>query len=171
MEKPSGVAVLVAALGLIALQCGRHEPPEREPWIDKPLQEWPSIALTNDVTFHGKAYKKLANSFLVSAPPDTFAVRRGRGSGRHSLSRIPDGYPSRSQGRWLTEVPEVQIGGVDGDPPPRIRAPGCTGARAGIRQPLRGSHTGKTLHKGGAGLPIRGAGNGESMSAICSVGR
>jgi hypothetical protein len=65
---------ITVALVAVSMQGCGSEPLEREPWIDRPIDEWPHIAMTNQVTFKGQSYDRLGNSFLVVSRSDTFAV-------------------------------------------------------------------------------------------------
>lgn len=58
-----------------ALACGSGDSGTsalpREPWIDRPVAEWPDFALSNDVVFSDTAFSYLANAFAVDTGADT----------------------------------------------------------------------------------------------------
>lgn len=54
--------------------CNTEETIEKEPWIEKPVSEWPTFALTNDISFSDTTFVGIANSFLVNTGKDTLAV-------------------------------------------------------------------------------------------------
>lgn len=63
---------LLAAVALAG--CGGDDgavtlPPE--PWIDRPVADWPDFALSNDVVFDDTTYSHLANAFTVDLGGDT----------------------------------------------------------------------------------------------------
>lgn len=45
-----------------------------EPWVKKPISEWPEFALTNEISFGDSTFKDIANSFLIDTGIDTLAV-------------------------------------------------------------------------------------------------
>lgn len=45
-----------------------------EPWIDKPVAQWPDFALTNTISFTDTTYTDFANSFLINTGIDTIGV-------------------------------------------------------------------------------------------------
>ncbi|NRD21893.1 trypsin-like peptidase domain-containing protein [Winogradskyella litoriviva] len=45
-----------------------------EPWINKPVSQWPDFALTNTISFTDTTYTDFANSFLINTGIDTVAV-------------------------------------------------------------------------------------------------
>ncbi|MFO7893203.1 MAG: hypothetical protein R6U63_05690 [Longimicrobiales bacterium] len=42
-----------------------------EPWVDRPVSEWPDFALSNDVVFTDTSYSYLANAFTIDTGADT----------------------------------------------------------------------------------------------------
>ncbi len=60
---------------LLLFGCQNQEiPVDKELWMEKPVSEWPDIALTNTVHFSDTTYSNIANSFLVNTGHDTLAV-------------------------------------------------------------------------------------------------
>ncbi len=59
---------------LLLLSCKTSEYIEKEPWIEKPISEWPEFVMTNDIEFTDTSYKGIANSFLINTGYDTLAV-------------------------------------------------------------------------------------------------
>lgn len=43
-------------------------------WIDRDLNEWPELVMTNEVQIEGQTYTNLASSFLVEVEKDTLAI-------------------------------------------------------------------------------------------------
>ena len=46
----------------------------REPWVDRPVFEWPDFALTNRIEFTDTTYDDIANAFLLDTGADTVGV-------------------------------------------------------------------------------------------------
>lgn len=46
----------------------------KESWIEKPTSQWPSFALTNEISFKDTTFTNLANSFLINTGYDTLGV-------------------------------------------------------------------------------------------------
>lgn len=67
--KSIAIGVLLATLG-----CQEEPEPPKEPWIDKPIAQWPSFSLTNQIEFKDKVYKDFANAFLIDTGQDTLGV-------------------------------------------------------------------------------------------------
>jgi hypothetical protein len=63
-------------VGFFLLICSCSKQPEivKEPWIEKPISDWPDFALTNEISFKDTTYFDLANSFLVNTGYDTLGV-------------------------------------------------------------------------------------------------
>jgi len=59
---------------LLVNSCKKNVEIVKEPWIDKPISEWPNFALTNTVQFTDTTYSDIANSFIVATDADTLAV-------------------------------------------------------------------------------------------------
>lgn len=64
----------LVVIALLASGCKHETPVTKEAWIEQPLSQWPSFALTNEVSFEDTTYSDLANSFLVTTGYDTFGV-------------------------------------------------------------------------------------------------
>ena len=66
----------IAVISFIILTVGCKNAPEiiKENWIEKPLSQWPSFALTNEISFNDTTYKDLANSFLINTGYDTLGI-------------------------------------------------------------------------------------------------
>ena len=55
--------------------CQNRNPlPEQESWADKPVSQWPDIALTNTVCFTDTVFTEMANAFLIDTGYDTLGV-------------------------------------------------------------------------------------------------
>lgn len=63
-------------IGILSVCLGCSSAPEipKEPWIEKPVKEWPVFSLTNEISFQDTTYTDIANSFLVRTGFDTIAV-------------------------------------------------------------------------------------------------
>ena len=66
--------LIVAGLLFLILGCKNETPITKEIWIEKPLSQWPTFALTNEISFKDTTYKDLANSFLISTGYDTLGI-------------------------------------------------------------------------------------------------
>lgn len=69
--------VLARATVLMVLLASCDQgPPDlpAEPWVERPVAEWPDFVLTNEVRFADTTYHALANAFLVDTGSDTVAV-------------------------------------------------------------------------------------------------
>lgn len=77
MHQPAS-AVSIAILVLLgSAACGGGDaggPVATEPWVDRPVAEWPDLALTNDIVYADTTYTGVANAFLVDTGADTVAV-------------------------------------------------------------------------------------------------
>lgn len=51
---------------------GPDLPPE--PWVEKPVEEWPDLVFTNDLHFPDTVFRGIGNAFLVDLGRDTVAV-------------------------------------------------------------------------------------------------
>ncbi|MFW5947200.1 MAG: trypsin-like peptidase domain-containing protein [Gemmatimonadota bacterium] len=60
----------------LAAACGSGTAPDRprEPWVDRPVADWPDFALTNDIRFTDTTYRGVANALLVDTGADTVGV-------------------------------------------------------------------------------------------------
>jgi hypothetical protein len=65
---------LLLGIVLLTLGCKHESPVTKEDWIEKPLSQWPSFALTNEISFQDTTYSDIANSFIVSTGYDTFGI-------------------------------------------------------------------------------------------------
>jgi len=55
--------------------CSQTETPVlREPWIEKPVNEWPELVMTNTVEFADTTFSNIGNAFLIDTGSDTLAV-------------------------------------------------------------------------------------------------
>lgn len=63
-----------AAAGSSACDSDDTPPLPREPWVDRPVAEWPDFDLSNDVIFVDTSYSFLANAFIVDTGADTVGV-------------------------------------------------------------------------------------------------
>lgn len=54
--------------------CKNEQPIEKEPWVAKPVAEWPDFALTNQISFTDTTFTDLANAFLIETDTDTLGV-------------------------------------------------------------------------------------------------
>ncbi len=59
---------------LLFLACKQEKPAVKEFWIDKPVKEWPDLALTNKISFTDTIYTNFANSFLINTGFDTLGI-------------------------------------------------------------------------------------------------
>lgn len=69
-----GIRIIATGLLLLAFGCKNATPLVKEPWIEKPVSEWPDFALTNEISFKDTTYKNLANSFLIDTGYDTLGI-------------------------------------------------------------------------------------------------
>lgn len=58
----------------LTLSCSSNNDVLKEKWTSKPLNEWPDIAMTNEICFSDTSYHDMANSFLVNTGKDTIGV-------------------------------------------------------------------------------------------------
>jgi hypothetical protein len=55
--------------------CSNKETPViKEPWMEKPVSEWPELVMTNSVEFADTTYNNIGNTFLIDTGTDTLAV-------------------------------------------------------------------------------------------------
>ena len=66
--------ILIGCCTVFSASCLSGEKYEKEPWISKPVSQWPNFALTNEVSFEDTTFLDLANGFLVNTGYDTMAV-------------------------------------------------------------------------------------------------
>ena len=66
--------LIIAGIALLILGCKHESPITKEAWIEKPVSQWPSFALTNEIGFEDTTFSDLANSFIVSTGYDTLGV-------------------------------------------------------------------------------------------------
>ncbi len=69
-----GTKLIAIALLSLTLGCKNETPIKKETWIEKPLSQWPTFALTNEISFKDTTYKDLANSFLINTGYDTLGI-------------------------------------------------------------------------------------------------
>ncbi len=69
------VARSFCILGLsVALSCRPTPDIPPEPWVEKPIEDWPDFVLTNDIHFSDTVFSGIGNAFLVDLGWDTVAV-------------------------------------------------------------------------------------------------
>lgn len=68
------IVSILLGISLLAFGCKHESPVIKEAWIEKPLSQWPSFALTNEISFEDTTYSDFANSFLLTTGYDTFGV-------------------------------------------------------------------------------------------------
>ena len=66
--------ILSSFLSIIFSGCSEKKKVVKESWMAKPVKDWPSFALTNDIAFTDTTYRALANAFLIDTGKDTLAV-------------------------------------------------------------------------------------------------
>jgi len=66
--------ILISFYFLIIFGCSDDSSVVRESWFDKPINEWPDFALTNEISFADTTFNNSANSFLVDTGYDTIGV-------------------------------------------------------------------------------------------------
>ncbi len=66
--------LILIGLLLLILGCKNEIPIIKETWIEKPLTQWPSFALTNEISFKDTTYTDFANSFLINTGQDTLGI-------------------------------------------------------------------------------------------------
>ncbi len=61
---------------LLALVSGCDSQPEREsePWVSRPVSEWPAMVLNNEIHFADTVFHDLGNAFLIDLGQDTVGV-------------------------------------------------------------------------------------------------
>ena len=59
---------------LFLVGCSTQSEEEREEWIKDPVSAWPTISLTNSISFTDTTYNNMANAFLVNTGIDTLAI-------------------------------------------------------------------------------------------------
>jgi hypothetical protein len=59
---------------VIAAGCANEAEMIPESWANKPIKNWPNIALTNKICINDTTFRDLANSFLISTGKDTIGV-------------------------------------------------------------------------------------------------
>lgn len=123
-------------LSCCAVACGAPEPEApplpREPWVDRPVAEWPDFALSNDVVFHDTTFSMLANGFLLDTGADTAGItckhifmvfQNQRGTSTIALGDDFVGWSLRSSrdttrvvplGRLINEDPGEPVGDFAG---------------------------------------------------------
>lgn len=62
------------SLLIISDGCRKQQATPRENWMNKPINHWPTFALTNNIAFSDTTYQSIANAFLVDTGKDTLAV-------------------------------------------------------------------------------------------------
>jgi hypothetical protein len=69
-----GIELIVIGISFLSLGCTRKSQAIKETWFEKPLSQWPSFALTNEISFEDTTYSDLANSFIVTTGYDTIGI-------------------------------------------------------------------------------------------------
>lgn len=64
----------VTVISLLLIGCSSEPQPQKEPWMDQPVSEWPDFALTNEISFEDTTFRDVINSFLVDTGKDTIGV-------------------------------------------------------------------------------------------------
>ncbi|NOU59654.1 S1 family peptidase [Marinifilum caeruleilacunae] len=59
---------------IILIGCQKAPEVSREAWVEKAYSDWPSFALTNEISFADTTFYDIANSFLVDTGYDTIGV-------------------------------------------------------------------------------------------------
>ena len=73
IKKNIGVILIISSL-LLTIGCKKEVQIIKEPWIEKPVTNWPDFALTNKISFTDTTFTDIANSFLVDTGVDTVGV-------------------------------------------------------------------------------------------------
>ena len=68
------LAIPIVAILMLALDCKNEPQVVKEPWMERPVMEWPDFALTNKISFTDTTFTDIANSFLVTTGRDTHGV-------------------------------------------------------------------------------------------------
>jgi hypothetical protein len=68
------VLIQFFVVAMLLLACESTPGVTPEPWVAKPISEWPIIPLTNEVSFSDTVISNLGNSFLVTTGKDTIGV-------------------------------------------------------------------------------------------------
>lgn len=68
------LGILSLSFLFILIGCQQSPKIEEEPWVDKPVSQWPNFALTNEVDFDDTTFTDLANSFLIDTGADTIGA-------------------------------------------------------------------------------------------------
>ena len=66
--------LLFFSFAILLVSCDDKPLNNPEPWINQPVSEWPTFAMTNEVAFSDTTFSELANGFLVNTGSDTVAV-------------------------------------------------------------------------------------------------
>lgn len=66
--------LLITGIIVLILGCNKESPILKETWIEKPQSQWPTFALTNEISFKDTTYKDFANSFLINTGYDTLGI-------------------------------------------------------------------------------------------------
>lgn len=66
--------IILFILLISFLACQKDVEQKKEPWIEKPREQWPDFSLTNEVSFDSITFSNLANSFLINTGSDTLGV-------------------------------------------------------------------------------------------------
>lgn len=67
--------LLLFFLFIFLSSCSNTEVPvSKEPWMEKPVSEWPELVMTNSVEFSDTTYNNIGNAFLIDTGSDTLAV-------------------------------------------------------------------------------------------------
>lgn len=66
--------IVVIFLFFVFYACNEEKEIIKEGWMERPMSEWPTFALTNKISFTDTTFTDLANSFLVDTGVDTIGV-------------------------------------------------------------------------------------------------
>lgn len=66
--------LIIFCLLFLSIGCKKESQVIKEPWIEKPISQWPDFALTNKISFVDSTFTDIANSFLVNTGTDTIGV-------------------------------------------------------------------------------------------------
>ncbi|WP_321372278.1 serine protease [uncultured Draconibacterium sp.] len=70
-------STFIQALFVLICFCSCKNEPEvvtKETWVEKPVNDWPELVMTNKVEFTDSTYTNFGNAFLIETGADTFAV-------------------------------------------------------------------------------------------------
>ncbi len=68
------IELLIIGIALLTVGCNQEAPIIKETWMDNPLSQWPTFALTNEISFNDTTFEDIANSFLITTGFDTLGI-------------------------------------------------------------------------------------------------